>query len=80
MFQDDDIVKTLRNYGECLEVHSGRPRGIREKLQHGRLCLDIRIFFFTVMMVKYWNLLRRAVVQSLLWRYSKLIWKWPQAP
>lgn len=42
IFQDDDIVKTLRNYGECLKVHSCRPRGNREKLQQGKFCLDIR--------------------------------------
>lgn len=70
IFQDDDIVKTLRNYGECLKVHSCRPRGNRE--------VATREILFRHK-VKYWNTLCRAVVQHLLWRYSKHPWKWPQA-
>lgn len=61
MFQDHDTVKTLRNYGERLEVHSCRLRGNKEKLQQGKFCLDTRKFFVIIMMVKYWNMLGRAI-------------------
>lgn len=53
IFQDDDIVKTLRSNQEYLEVHGCGLRGNNQKMEQGKLSLAIRIIFITTRMVKY---------------------------
>lgn len=44
------------------EVHDDRMRGNRRKLEHKKFQLDIRTFFLTIRVIKYWNRLPREVV------------------